>query len=413
MNGVVVVGAGQAGHQVAESLRDGGYDLPIVIAGYEQQLPYQRPPLSKAYLFAENEFADIALVAPCHYMDRGIEFLPGARAEKIDRARREVLLDSGRRLPYDNLVLATGARARMIAVPGTTLGGVYTLRSLSDAQQVRAHLGRTAVVVVIGAGFIGLEFATVATQLGHHVTVLETGSRIMRRNLSAETASFLTQRHTVGGVIIKTGVSVSQLTGRDGEVTGVRLRTGETLPADIVVVGIGVEPNDELAAEAGLVVDHGVVVNQFLRTSDPFISAIGDVARFQCEYSVESARVESVQNAVDQGRCAARNIAGSASRYDDVPWFWSEQAGHLLQIAGISTGHDSTCIRRSDDPHRFSTFCFRGDKLVAIESIGQPKIHMQARRLLRGGGSIPFDRINDPRVNVANEIEALTAVVSR
>jgi 3-phenylpropionate/trans-cinnamate dioxygenase ferredoxin reductase component len=386
MAGVVIVGGGQAGHQLAVSLREDGYDRPVLIAGHENELPYQRPPLSKDYLFAEDELTDVAFAARGQYAEQGIGFLPGARVAKIDRAGQAVILASGRRLPFETLVLATGARARTLDVPGAAMPGVHSLRSLADARQLRAHLARAGDVVVVGAGFIGLEFATGAARLGHRVTVLEAGARILRRSLSAEAAGYLAGQHAATGVTIRTGVSVAAFTERDGRVGGVRLDNGETLPAAIVVVGIGVEPNDELAREAGLRTDNGVVVDSYLRSSDPSIFAIGDVARFRSPFTPGWTRVESVQNAVDQARCVARTLAGDASSYHDLPWFWSQQAGQLIQIAGISTGYDTARVRESKDRSKLSVFCYREGTLIAVESFGQPRIHMQARRLLAHEG---------------------------
>jgi 3-phenylpropionate/trans-cinnamate dioxygenase ferredoxin reductase component len=413
MSGVVIVGGGQAGHQLAISLREYGYDRPIAIIEHEDELPYQRPPLSKDYLFAGDEVADVAFAARGQYAEQGIEFLPGVRAEGIDRAHRVLVLDSGRNLPFSDLVLATGARARSLDVPGSALPGVHTLRSLSDARQLRVELARAGVVVVVGAGFIGLEFATGAAHLGLRVTVLERGTRILQRSLSAESADFLSQQHTATGVTIETGVSVSELTGRSGQVAEVRLPSGQTLPADIVLVGIGVEPNDKLAADAGLAVENGVVVDSYLRTSDPSIFAIGDVARFKSEFTPGLSRVESVQNAMDQARCVARTLTGDVRPYRDLPWFWSQQAGLRLQIAGISTGYDAAYVRSSEDRLKFSVFCYRGDRLVAVESIGQPKIHMQARRLLGAGLSIPPSRAVRPDLDLAQEIAALGTLAAR
>jgi 3-phenylpropionate/trans-cinnamate dioxygenase ferredoxin reductase component len=290
-------------------------------------------------------------------------------------------------------VLATGVRARTLDVPGPPLAGVGTLRTLRDAQQLRRRLEDAADVLVIGAGFIGLEFATGAAQRGRRVTVLEACPRILQRSLSAPTAAFLHDRHTENGVEIRTSVAVARITGRGGHVTGVQLTDGQVLPADLVVVGIGVVPNDEVAVRAGLVVDrHGIVVDGFLRTSDPFVYAIGDVASFPSSFARARGRVESVQNAIDQARC----LAGTLSPYQDLPWFWSHQAGHLVQIAGIGRAGGAAHVLGSPGQVPFSTFCYHADGLVAIESVDQPRIHMKARRLLGDGISIPPDHLAGP-----------------
>jgi 3-phenylpropionate/trans-cinnamate dioxygenase ferredoxin reductase component len=402
--GVVIVGGGQAGHQLAVSLRTEGYDRPITIVEAEQQLPYQRPPLSKDFLTAGEEMLDIGFVVPGQYAEQGIDFLAGTRVELIDRGLREVVLTSGARLPYQNLVLATGARARRPSAPGSTLDGVHTLRSLSDAQRLRAQLNRAANVVVVGGGFIGLEFASSAAHRGSRVTVLESGPRILRRSVSEETADFLAREHAARGVTIRTKSAPSEFLGRNVTVTEVRLNDGTVLEADLVVVGIGVKPNSELAVAAGVDVDNGVVVDDYLQTSDPSIYSIGDVACFKSEFVPDWGRVESVQNAVDQARCLARTLTGAATRYRDLPWFWSQQAGHRVQIAGIRTADDAAYVRRSDDRKKFSVFCYRGARLVAVESVDQPKVHMQARRLLGADISIPADRVCNPDLDLAAEI---------
>jgi 3-phenylpropionate/trans-cinnamate dioxygenase ferredoxin reductase subunit len=275
-------------------------------------------------------------------------------------------------------------RARTLDVPGLPLTGVHTLRTVRDADQLRERLDQAVDVVVIGAGFIGLEFATGAAKSGKQVTVLEAAPRILARSLSVETAAFLHARHTDNGVRIRTGVTVTGFAGRDGRVAGVRLGDDSVLPADLVVVGIGVVPNAELAVHSGLTVDRdGIVVDEFLRTSDPAIHAIGDVVSFPNSFTRARTRVESVQNAMDQARCLAATLTGTPRPYQDLPWFWSHQAGHLVQIAGIGQGHNTAQVHASADPLSFSTYCYREDRLVAVESIDQPRIHLKARRLLR------------------------------
>ncbi|HEX4443339.1 MAG TPA: FAD-dependent oxidoreductase [Galbitalea sp.] len=413
MNGIVIVGGGQAGHQLAVSLRAEGYDRPITIVEAEPQLPYQRPPLSKDFLTANDGTLDLAFVELGQYAEDRIEVLAGVRVALIDRAHREVVLDSGRRLAYDQLVLATGARARRPGVRGSTLDGVHTLRSLADAQRLRTKLSHVANVVVVGGGFIGLEFASSAAQIGSRVIVLESGPRILRRSVSTHAAEFLTSEHIAHGVAIETHAVPTEFLGRNVNVTGVRLEGGSTLAADLVVVGIGVEPNVELATDAGLEVDQGVVVDEQLRSSDDRIYAIGDVAWFKSDFAPGRGRVESVQNAVDQARCLARTLTGVPTGYHDLPWFWSQQAGHRLQIAGISTAADAVRLRPTEDPSKFSVFCYRADRLVAIESVDQPRIHMQARRLLAARISIPIERVAEPELDLAAELEAHEGLLAR
>jgi 3-phenylpropionate/trans-cinnamate dioxygenase ferredoxin reductase subunit len=408
--GTVIIGGGQAGHALAIALRDGGDDRPITMVEAEDRLPYQRPPLSKDYLLAgADDDLDLAFVSDGDYAERNVRYLPGERALHIDRAHREVVLESAQRLPYEHVVLATGARARTLSVPGAALAGAHTLRSLDDAQRLRSLLSQATEVVVVGGGFIGLEFATGAARLGHRVTVLERGARILRRSLSEPTAEFLARRHAAEGVTIMANAPVAEVLGCRGKAGGVRLHSGELLPAGLVVVGVGVEPNDELAAAAGLVVDDGIVVDELLRTSDPAIFAIGDVARFRSGFTSGPERVESVQNAVDQARSVARTLSGHPSPYADLPWFWTQQAGHLVQIAGLGTGADAVYPRPSDDPLLFSTFCYRDGRLVAVESVGQPRIHQQARRLLAAGISVSPGRALDRDLDLARELAAREA----
>jgi 3-phenylpropionate/trans-cinnamate dioxygenase ferredoxin reductase subunit len=405
--GTVIIGGGQAGHQLAISLREGGDERPITMVEAEDRRPYQRPPLSKDYLLAEDDdVLDLAFVADGDYGENKVCYVSGTRALSIDRASQEVVLDSAQRLPYEHLVLATGARARTLTVPGSTLSDVHTLRTFEDAQRLRTALSQVTGVVVVGGGFIGLEFASGAAHLGRQVTVLERGARILRRSLSEPTADFLARRHDTEGVTIMTNASVAEILDYRGKVSGVRLHSGELLSAEIVVVGVGVEPNDELAAAAGLVVDDGIVVDELLRTSDPAIFAIGDVASFRSGFAPARGRVESVQNAADQARSVARTLLGDPSPYADLPWFWTQQAGHLVQIAGIGTGSDAAHARPSDDPLRFSTFCYRGDRLVAVESVGQPRIHMQARRLLAAAVSVPPDCVARKDLDLTRALEA-------
>ena len=381
---VVIVGTGQGGLQTAASLREAGFAGPVTLVGDEPDLPYQRPPLSKAYLLGKMAEEGLRLRSEAFYARNAIDLLAGERVAAIDRAARRVRLANGKELGFDHLVLATGARNRPLPVRGADLDGVLYLRTLAEARDLKARIAGAREVVVVGAGFIGLEFAAVARQLGKEVHVVEATQRPMGRAVSAQMSWFFTERHMGWGAKLLLGAGVARILGQGGRVVAVEATDGQRLPADLVVVGIGVLPNAELAAEAGLAVQDGIVVDANLLTADPAISAIGDCARYPSRFAGAPARLESVQNAADQGRCVAARIAGRPAAYDAVPWFWSDQGDLKLQIVGLTMGHDATALRGDPASGRFSVFCFRGGRLVGIESVNRPADHMAGRRLLAG-----------------------------
>jgi len=378
---VVVVGGGQAGFQTAASLRQGGFRGRITLIGDEPGLPYQRPPLSKAYLLGKVAADGLCFRPTTYFADQRIDLLHD-RVTNIDRANRRIALAAGAALDYGHLVLAPGARNRPLPVPGAELAGVFGLRTLADADALRPRLRAARSVVVVGAGFIGLEFAAVAAANGVSVHVIELADRPMARAVSRETARFFREAHEGWGVKFDFGQGIACIVGRDGRVTAVELSSGKQLLADLVVFGIGVLPNVELAAEAGLEVDNGIRVDAFLRTSDPCISAIGDAASFPGAHSSRHVRLESVQNAVDQARCVAARLTGQASPYRALPWFWSDQGDLKLQIAGLLNGCDSAVVLGSPSERAFSTLCFHQGHLVAVESVNRPGDHMAARKIL-------------------------------
>ncbi|MFD7612817.1 NAD(P)/FAD-dependent oxidoreductase [Streptomyces sp. NPDC059828] len=383
---VVVVGAGQAGSDTAAALRARGYDGHVVLVGDELPVPYQRPPLSKAYLAGKAGPGELELRPEDFYAAQDIERVSGDRVTSLDREASRVVLASGRTLPYDRLVLATGARPRPLPVPGTGLAGVLSLRSLADADVLRRELSGAANLVVVGAGFIGMELAATATGLGVRTTVVEAGTRIMGRAVTPAVSDFLAAEHAERGVRILLGTEVTGLDGdREGHVRVVELNDGRRIAADVVVVGIGVLPAVDLAADAGLDVGDGVIVDTSLRTSDPAVYAIGDCARFPTPYAPPTSRLlrlESVQNASDQARCVAAALCGEPVPYTAVPWFWTEQYDLRVQMAGITGGHDRTVTVGDPAGRRFSVLCFRGDRLVGTESVNRPADHMITRRLL-------------------------------
>jgi 3-phenylpropionate/trans-cinnamate dioxygenase ferredoxin reductase subunit len=408
---VVIIGTGQGGFQVAASLRDEGFDGRVVLVGDEGDLPYQRPPLSKAYLTGEAD-ADLVRMRPDRFFaEHGLELRAGVRATRIDRAGRQVILESGEALPYDHLVLAVGARNRPLPVPGADLDGVLQLRTLGDAEALRRRLDAARQAVVVGAGFIGLEFAAVAAARGIAVTVVEATDRPMARALSAAMSGFFQGAHERQGVRFVLGTTVTRILGTGGRASGVETEDGRRFPADLVLVGIGVVPNAEVAAEAGLAVADGIVVDEHLRTSDPAISALGDCAAHPSRFAGGGAlRLESVQNAVDQARCVAARLAGRPAPYASLPWFWSEQGALKLQIAGLATPHERAVVRGDPSPGAegggFSVFCFNGGKLVGVESVNRPLDHILARKLLALGIEVTPEQAADPGFDLKRHASA-------
>ena len=391
---VAVIGTGQAGFQTAASLRQDGFAGRIVLIGDEPAPPYQRPPLSKSYLAGDSSLDELWLRPETFYTQHQIDLMAGETVTAIDRTGHRLRLASGGEVSWDHLVLATGARYRPLAVPGVELDGVLPLRTLADADILRERLDHAHEVVVVGAGFIGLEFASVAIARGAAVHIVEITHHPMGRVVSAATSRFFTNAHIDWGAQVSLGTGVARILGADGRATGVETTDGRHLPADLVLICIGVTPNAELAGEAGLAVDNGIVVDEYLATQDPRIFAIGDCANFPTPFAptghtrglkvLGRVRLESVQNAVDQGRCAAAQIAGQRAPYDKVPWFWSDQGDVKLQIAGITQGHDASVLRGDPEGGRFSVFCFRAGRLIGVESVNQTADHVVARRLLAG-----------------------------
>jgi 3-phenylpropionate/trans-cinnamate dioxygenase ferredoxin reductase subunit len=385
---VVILGAGHAGVQVAASLREEGFEGAIALVSAETHLPYQRPPLSKAYLKGAMEADGLPLRAAQFYADKNVDLLLGQTATRIDRGARRVELASGRSLDYGHLVLATGARQRPLDVAGIDLDGVLVLRDLSDARALRERIGAAHRIVVVGAGFIGLEIAATATGLGRDVTIVEISARPMGRAVSPQISAFFLDAHQAFGARFRLGVGVVALHGRSGAVSEVELSDGTRLPADLAIVGIGILPEDRLAREAGLACDNGIIVDDRLETSDPAISAIGDCALFPSHFVGFPVRLESVQNAVDQARCVARRLVGKPERYAALPWFWSDQGDLKLQIVGLSHGCDQWILRGDPQTRSFAMFGFRGGELAAVETVNRPGDHMAARRIL--GASLPL-----------------------
>lgn len=405
--GVVIGGAGQAGFQVAFSLRELGYGGAITMVGEEPHLPYQRPPLSKAYLMGAMDEGRLALRAERLYADKRIDVRTGARLAAIDRGARHARLEDGSVLPYAHFVFALGARNRALAVPGSELAGVHYLRTLGDAQALKAAFPRVRNVVVIGAGFIGLEFAAVAAKHGLAVTVVEVADRPMARALSPEMGAVFTREHERHGVRFLYGEQVLRLVGEAGAVRGVETRSHGIVPAELVLIGIGVLPNAEIAGAAGLEVANGIVVDAHLATADPLVSAVGDCAAHPNVHAAgQLLRLESVQNAIDQGKCVAARITGKAAPYQSVPWFWSDQGELKLQIAGLTQGFDRAVVRGDPAGTSLSVFCYRGGQLLGVESLNRPGEHMAARKLLGQGVPLHPEQAMDESHDLKSHLAA-------
>ncbi len=384
---VVIIGAGQAGLQVVASLREAKYEGKLVLIGDEPHAPYQRPPLSKGLLLGDTSVAQVTLRPEQFFTQHAIELIKGKPVIAIDRSRRLVAFEDDSVLHYDHLVLATGASNRPLKVPGSELGGIYYLRSLDEAVALKERMAPGKKAVVIGAGFIGLEFAASAAKHGLDVTVLDVADRPMARAVSKTMSSVFAREHEKMGVKLCFNSQVMHLLGgADGNVRAVETVDGRVLPADLVVVGIGVIPNAQLAATAGLDVEDGVVVDELMLTSDPNISAIGDVASHVNDFSHgRRVRLESVQNAMDQARCVAARILGKPAAYQAVPWFWSNQGPLALQMTGYPAARCEEEVVRGDPAGTtFSVFSFHEGKLAYVESLNRAADHMLSRRLLAG-----------------------------
>lgn len=394
--GVVIVGAGHGGVQLAASLREEGYQDKIVLLGDEKDLPYQRPPLSKAYLKHETPEDGVILRGPDFYAQKNIELVLGQRAIEIDRAARKLKLASGSMLEYSKLVLATGGVQRPLRLEDADLAGVFSLRTMSEARMLRAAFDEAQNVVVIGAGFIGLEFAATAAAKGCNVNVIELATRPMARVVTERTSAFFAAEHKKLGVTLNFETSVTALKGENGKVKEAVLTDGRVLPADLVLIGIGLVPSGELASAAGLDCPNGIKVDEKQATSDENIFAIGDAAHHFNPSGNRWMRLESVQNATDQARTLAKHLAGKPAQYNSVPWFWSDQADLKLQMVGFLDCCDKLVLRGSFEERAYSLFGFRDGRLTGVESVNRSGDHMLARRLLSENIPISQEIVADP-----------------
>lgn len=393
---IVVIGGGHAAAALCGALAEAGQGHRVHLVCAEPSLPYHRPPLSKAYLKNPDDQAALHRT-DAWYAQAGIQVHLADPAQHIDRAARQVQLRSGLVLPYGRLVLATGTRARRLSGLPEGLDNVLLLRTASDAQTLRQRLSATGALTVLGGGFIGLEVAATARALGLAVTVLEAAPRLLMRSVSAELAAHVQAQHEAAGIRLRLGVRVDA-----PEVSGSRLVSlqvdGEPHPVQLLLLGIGAEPETALAEAAGLAVDNGVLVDAELVTSDPAILAIGDCARFPRVAGAAPIRLESVQNANDQARAAAATLLGQATAYRALPWFWSEQGAMRLQMAGLLPADAQAHRRPGANPGSFSILHYSGDRLACVESVNAPLDHMAARKLLDTGVPVPPERACDPAV---------------
>lgn len=403
---VTIVGAGQAGLQVALSLRLRGFAGRITLLGDENHLPYQRPPLSKAFLKGELEERRLYLKPVTFYPDQGIDLHLSASVARIDRSERVVVTGDGRTFGYDRLVLATGATPLRIPLAGSNRDGVCVLRDIDDALALRQCLLRDGRLIVVGGGYIGLEVASAARQLGCDVSVIERLPRVMSRVTSPVVSNFYLELHRRHGVDIRLGETITGILG-DDRVTGVRLGSGEELAATTVLVGVGVQPNQQIAAEAGLHCDNGILVDGGLRTSDPSIFAAGDCA---CRVLPDghTLRLESVHSARDHGERIAANLAGDAVVRDDPPWFWSDQYDVKLQTAGLSTDFAELQVRGDPGTGHFSVLYFLNRELTAVDAVNDPGTFMAVKQLLKKQVRVTADAVRDPKLDLKSLLPATT-----
>jgi 3-phenylpropionate/trans-cinnamate dioxygenase ferredoxin reductase subunit len=397
---VTIIGAGQAAAQLVAALHSERFDGEIRLIGDEPHLPYQRPPLSKAFLKGEVGIETVTLRPAEFYAQHRTELITGLAATAIDRNAQTVTLADGRRFDYEALVIATGTRARQLPVPGAKLAGILTLRTIEDALTLQAGLKPGRRIVIIGGGYIGLEVAASARKLGASVTVIEALDRLMARVASPEMSAYFLEVHRNNGVDVRLSTAVEGFRGSGRSGVEAVLARGGAVEADLVLVGIGAVPNVELAQQAGLAVDNGILVDAQMRTSDPAILAIGDCCNHPSRFTGGRLRLESVQGAIDQANTAAKTLTGVETAYDKVPWFWSDQYDEKLQIAGLPQPGDETIVRRHDDPRPFAVFHLRAGRLTAVEAVNAARDYMTGRRIMEAGGKVRRELLSDPKAGV-------------
>ena len=394
-NRVVIAGAGHAAGQVVASLRQHKFDGQVVLVGDEPHLPYQRPPLSKKFLSGDMAAERLYVKPESFYDDPAITLQLDTPIIAIDRDKKCLQVENREDIGYDKLVIATGSRVRRLPIEGADLKGVHYLRSIADVDGIREGMDAGKKIVIIGAGYIGLEVAAVAQQAGLGVTVIEMADRVMSRVVSPETSDFYQIEHTERGVRFRLSTGVSSLNGKK-RIKSVTTSEGEEIPADLVVIGVGIQPNTELATSAGLDTDNGIVVDDHCQTSDPSIFAVGDCTSHPNAIYDRRLRLESVHNAVEQAKTAAANICGLDVTYAQVPWFWSDQYDLKLQIAGLSEGYDDVVIRGNPAERSFSCLYLRDGRLIAVDAINAPRDFVQSKQLIADRAEIAKERLADP-----------------
>ena len=397
---VLIIGAGQAGAQTTASLRQNGFEGSITLVGDEPALPYQRPPLSKAYLKGELEAERLYFKTADWYESQNVEVLTNTSVTSVDVQAKTAATDTGKTIGFDHLVFATGSRNRPLPMEGADLKHVFGLRDLADVDALRPHIGVDKKLVIIGAGYIGLETAAVAKALGTDVTVLELADRVLARVTSPVISAFYENLHRRHGVTIKTSCSTTSINGKDGYVENVTLSTGEVLPCDALLIGIGILPNIEVAAEAGVTCEDGIVVDAAGQTNLPNVYAAGDCAKRQILPYGRMGRLESVHNAIEQGKQIAAAITGKPAPRLDCPWFWSDQYDIKLQIAGLSTGFDTAVTRGNIEDEKFAVFYFKDDVLIAADAINSAPEFMTAKRLISAEAKVPPAKLADPKTSL-------------
>jgi 3-phenylpropionate/trans-cinnamate dioxygenase ferredoxin reductase component len=401
---ILIIGAGQAAAQAAETLRKKGHVGPLTVVGDEDLLPYQRPPLSKKYLSGAMEKDRLLFRHADHYAQHAIDLHLGYAVSNLDARSRRVEVTDGSHFEYDRLLLATGSLPRRLPVLGAELAGVYSLRTVADVDRLRQEMKPGRRGLIIGGGYIGLEVASTCREAGLDVTVLEAADRVMSRVVSPAVSRFYEAEHARQGVQVLLGARVAELVSADPRgagnrrVSGVRLADGRELPADFVLVAVGVVPNDALAQAAGLACDDGILVDEFCRTSDAAIWAAGDCTRQRNLHFDLSVRLESVDNAFEQGSSAALNMLGLTTVHDRVPWFWSDQFDLRMVIVGLAAGHDQLVVRGDPAARAFSVCYLRRGELVAVETVNHIKDQMAARKLIPARARPDPARLADDRI---------------
>jgi 3-phenylpropionate/trans-cinnamate dioxygenase ferredoxin reductase subunit len=385
-NGVVIIGAGHGGVQAAASLREEGFDGRITLIGDEAELPYHKPPLSKTFI-KDVEAKPQILRAEVFYSGASIDLLLGESVESLDPVGKRLKLASGGSLTFDKAILATGSRPRMLLIEGGPLAGVLSLRSIADARAIRELAGEVEDVVILGGGFIGLEIAATLAAGGRRVTVIEAQERLLARAVAPDISTHVAERLAGFGVRLLVRTTVDRIEGENGHVSAVLTSAGERIPAGMLIVGIGVVPNAELAAAAGIATADGIRVDAQLRTSAPDVLAIGDAASYRHWFTGSDVRLESVQNATDHAKLAARTITGHADNYSAVPWFWSDIGDMKLQMVGLTAGGDRQIVSGDPGDNKFSVFHYAGGRLIGIESVNRPADHMLGRKMMSVGFS--------------------------